>query len=135
MPGFALLLGFNLLGLALQRLGVPLPGNVIGLVLFVGCLFAGVVKLAWVEPAADLLLRHMLLFFAPVIVGAVAFAPQLRAEWAAVALGIVGSTLASMLATGLLATALVRPDADAATSISPTAAVADPPAAGPEGTR
>src|SRR4051812_26303962 len=109
MTGFAILLGFNLLGLLLQRLGVPLPGNVIGLVLFVASLFTGLVKLRWVEPAADLLLRNMLLFFAPVIVGAIAFAPAMRAEWPAVVLGIVGSTLVAMLVTGWLATAMVRP--------------------------
>jgi holin-like protein len=112
MPGLAILLGFNLLGLLVQAAGVPLPAGVIGLVLFVACLFAGVVKLRWVEPAADVLLRHMLLFFAPVIVGAIAFAPVLRAQWPAVLLGLVGGTLAVMLTTAFVARALVRTHAD-----------------------
>jgi len=110
MIGLAILLGFNLLGLLLQHVGVPLPANVIGLVLFTVCLFARIVKLEWVEPAADLLLRNMLLFFAPTIVGSIAFASQLRAEWAAAVLGIVGSTIASMIGTGLLARTLIRHD-------------------------
>lgn len=108
MIGFAILLAFNLAGLLLQHLGVPLPGNVIGLMLFVACLFAGVVKLSWVEPAADVLLRNMLLFFAPVIVGALAFVPQMRAEWPAVVLGICVSTLASILSAGLVARLMIR---------------------------
>jgi len=108
MFGFAILLGFNLLGILLQHAGVPLPGNVIGLVLFVGCLFAGVVKLRWVEPAADVLLRNMLLFFAPVIVGALAFVPQMRAEWPAVVLGICVSTVVSILAAGFVARLMIR---------------------------
>jgi len=110
MIGFAILLGFNLLGLLLQHVGVPLPANVIGLVLFTACLFARLIKLEWVEPAADLLLRNMLLFFAPTIVGSIAFASQLRTEWVAVTLGIVGSTIASMLGTGLIARTLIRHD-------------------------
>ena len=60
MRGLAILLLFNLVGLVLQKAaGVPLPGGVIGLILCTACLFAGIVKLEWVEPAAHLLLRHM----------------------------------------------------------------------------
>jgi holin-like protein len=113
MAGLAILLAFNLLGLALQKWArVPLPGNVIGLVLFTACLFAGVVKLEWVEGAAQFLLRHMLLFFAPVIVGVIAFEALLRREWLAVTVGLVGSWLAVLLATGWSATLLIRNDGE-----------------------
>jgi holin-like protein len=108
MPGLAILLFFNLLGLLLQRLGVPLPANVIGLVLFTTCLFAGVVKLKWVESTAQFLLRHMLLFFAPVVVGVIAFESMMRREWLAITVGLVGSFLVVMLVTGWTATALSR---------------------------
>lgn len=109
MRGMAILLGFNLLGAALQRgAGVPLPGAVIGLVLFAAALFIGVVKLEWVEAEANILLRHMLLFFAPVIVGVVAFADLLGREWAAIAVGLVGSWLAVIVVTGLVAKWLAK---------------------------
>ncbi|MGC4063342.1 MAG: CidA/LrgA family protein [Polyangiaceae bacterium] len=72
MPGLAILLAFNLLGLWLQHRGVPLPGECHRPeCLFVACLFARIIKLEWVEPTANILLRNMLLFFAPVIVGAI----------------------------------------------------------------
>lgn len=109
MRGFAILMGFNLLGLMLNKLaGVPAPGGVIGLALFAAALFSGAVKLEWVEESASFLLRHMLLFFAPIVVGTVVFTPLLRREWLAIAGGLVGSFLVVLLVTGWTATALIR---------------------------
>ena len=106
MRGIAILLSFNLLGAVLHTaLGVPLPGGVLGLMLFTACLFLKWIKLEWVEQTASLLLRHMLLFFAPVIVGVIQFGPQIRQEWAAISVSLIGSTLAVMLVTGWIATA------------------------------
>jgi holin-like protein len=108
MRGMAILLGFNLLGVVLQRAGVPMPGAVLGLVLFSLSLFLGAVKLEWVEAEAHVLLRHMLLFFAPVIVGVVAFGELLRKEWVAISVGLVGSWLVVIVVTGLAAKWLAR---------------------------
>lgn len=111
MRGTAILLGFNLIGLALSRWGhVPLPAGVIGLILFAACLFAKVIKLAWVEESAHFLLKHMLLFFAPVVVGSIVFTPLLRREWAAVTAGLVGSYLVVLLVTGWVAKLMVGHD-------------------------
>lgn len=111
MRGLAILLGFHLLGLILNSVGhVPLPGNVIGLILFTACLFLGIVKLEWVEQAAHFLLRHMLLFFAPVIVGVIALPPALRSQWPSMVTGVVGSLLIVLLITGWVAKALMRPE-------------------------
>ncbi|WP_317617263.1 CidA/LrgA family protein [Paenibacillus elgii] len=52
MRGFAILLGFYLLGTILQLgLKLPLPANVIGLILFTASLFLKWVKVEWVEEA------------------------------------------------------------------------------------
>jgi holin-like protein len=107
MKGLAILLAFNLLGVALHAIGVPLPGNVLGLILFTLCLFLGVVKLAWVEEAAELLLRHMLLFFAPVVVGVIVYRDRIAREWPAMTAGVIGSLLVTMLVTGWVATWLL----------------------------
>ncbi len=107
MRGLAILLGFNLAGMALQAAGVPLPGNVLGLILFAACLFAGVVKLRWVEEAAEFLLRHMLLFFAPVIVGVIVYRERIAREWPGMTAGMVGSLFVVMLVTGWVATWLM----------------------------
>ena len=107
MNGLAILLGFHLLGMFLHALGVPLPGNVVGLILFTLCLFLGLVKLQWVEEAAAFLLRHMLLFFAPVIVGIIVYRERFREEWPAMTVGLVGSLFIAMLVTGWVAMLLI----------------------------
>ena len=51
------------------RTGLPVPGNVIGMLLLLALLVSGVVKLSYVREGADLLVRHMLFLFIPVAVG------------------------------------------------------------------
>ena len=107
MRGLAILLGFNLLGALLQAAGVPLPGNVIGLILFTACLFLGIVKLEWVEESAHFLLRHMLLFFAPAVITAIPRFKQFGSDGKAIAGSLVGSLLVVLLVTGWIATWLI----------------------------
>lgn len=107
MRGLAILLFFNLLGMVLHSIAhVPLPDSVIGMILFSASLMLGIVKLEWVEQTSSILLRHMLLFFAPIIVGVIPFLPQIRQEWLAVTVSLVGSTITVMLVTGWVAMAL-----------------------------
>ncbi len=110
MRGLAILLGFNLLGALLQAARVPLPGNVIGLILFTACLFLGIVKLEWVEESAHFLLRHMLLFFAPAVIAAIPLFKQFAGDGTAIAGSLVGSLLVVLLVTGWVATWLIPPD-------------------------
>lgn len=49
--------------------GLPIPGNVIGVVLLFTLLATGVIKLKHVETAADFLLKHLVFFFVPIAVG------------------------------------------------------------------
>ena len=100
MTAFAIILGFDLLGLALQRVGFPLPANVTGLLLLAAALFAGVVKVEHVRPASDVLLRHLVLFFVPAIAAVVLFAGTLSHEWVAIGAGLIGSTLAATAVAG-----------------------------------
>lgn len=125
MLGLAILLAFQGLGLLIHQYGgVPLPGNVIGLMLLAAALFSGLVKLEWIERTASLLLRHMLLFFAPTIVGTIAFARLLGQEWLPLVAALVLSTAAVMLVTGKVAEALEpqpapQPEAGAGTGSEP----------------
>jgi len=108
MAGLAILLAFDFIGLVLHALGVPLPGNVLGLILLVICLFTGVVKLEWIEQVSLLLVRNMMLFFAPVIVGVILFKDRIAHEWLAIGAGIVGSLLVVLLVTGWSVELLLR---------------------------
>ncbi|WP_274366295.1 CidA/LrgA family protein [Paenibacillus thermotolerans] len=104
MRGLAILLGFQFLGTAIAEAArIPIPGNVLGLICFLIALFAGWVKVEWVEQTASLLLKHMMLFFAPLIVGTIVFFPMLVREWLPIALSLVAGTAVPILVTGLLA--------------------------------
>lgn len=108
MRGFAILSAFQFAGAAVHALGVSMPGAVVGLILFTASLFLGWVKVEWVESTSSLLLKHMLLFFVPMTVLTMRLAPMLRANWAALAVSILVSTLAVMLTTGLVADFLLH---------------------------
>jgi holin-like protein len=101
MLGLAILLAFHFAGLLIQKsLSLPIPANVIGLILFTACLFLKIIKLEWVEAPAQFLMRHMLLFFLPFVVGTIVYAPLLRQSLVSVVLGVVLSTLLTLVVTG-----------------------------------
>ncbi|MBO9610160.1 MAG: CidA/LrgA family protein [Paenibacillaceae bacterium] len=108
MRGMAILLGFNIAGVWIEKAGVPLPGNVIGLALFTAALFLRVVKVEWVESSAAWLLRHLLLFFAPIVVGTIAFLPLIGRNALPLLVSLVASTVVSLLVAGWVTTLLNR---------------------------
>ena len=100
--GFAVLTGFFLLGTSLHKLGVPIPGGVLGLMIFFLALQFGVVKLKWVERTAGFLLRHMVLLFVPLTVGLMELGPLLSRQALAITASLVVSLVSVILTTGLL---------------------------------
>lgn len=101
MRGMAILLGFHLLGTLLKMwLHIPLPSNVIGLILFTSALFLGWIKLSWVEAEAQFLLDHMMVFFAPFIVGTIVFWPMIKAHALSIVASLVVSSFVVLLVTG-----------------------------------
>ncbi|MEX2104039.1 MAG: CidA/LrgA family protein, partial [Bacilli bacterium] len=96
-----ILIAFQLLGIMLQStLNLPLPSNVVGLLLFIIALFLRIVRISWVEASAQILLKHMMLFFAPFIVGSMVIFPLFRSELVAVIAGLFLSTFAVLYVTG-----------------------------------
>ncbi len=111
MLGFAILLFFYLLGSLLQTVcDLPLPANVIGLVLFTVALFAKWVKLEWVEDASQFLVRHMLLLFAPIVVGTMAFFHVIGDQAFVILANLFLSTFGVLLVTGWTVKGLSRSD-------------------------
>lgn len=107
MRGFTIIFLFLFAGEVLHRLWIPLPGNVIGLILLTLSLFMGWIKLGWIEKEAELLNRTMLLFFAPVIVGIMPLFPKYASHLLPILITLVGSTLAIMLSTGWISASLL----------------------------
>ncbi|CAG7649631.1 hypothetical protein PAESOLCIP111_05912 [Paenibacillus solanacearum] len=101
MLGFAILLGFYFIGVVLHSgLHIPLPANVIGLLLFTMCLFLRIVKLEWVEEASQFLIKHMLLLFAPIVVGTMVFFGLIGQEALPILVSLFASTFGALLIAG-----------------------------------
>jgi holin-like protein len=98
-----LLLFYAAGALAHDYLHVPLPGNVIGMLLLLAALASRAVKVEWVEKAAAILLKHMMLFFAPLIVGTLAMTQLLAANWLPLVAVTVLSTVITLVATAAVA--------------------------------
>ena len=92
----------------LKRAGFPIPGNVIGMVLLTAALLAGAVKLEWVEPGADVLLSELGLFFVPPGVGVMLYFDLIAREWLPLLAGTLGSIVAVLWATAIVARLLEK---------------------------
>ncbi len=108
LRGLAVVVAIYLAGMGLHRLGVPIPGGVLGLLLFYAALLAGLLKLPWVERAAGLLLKHMTLLFVPLAVGLMDMGRLISKQAVAIVASLLVSFLAVLLTTGLLAKLLLR---------------------------
>ncbi len=49
--------------------GIPVPGNILGIVVLFTLLCCGVFRERWIDTGAPFLLRHMMFFFVPLTVG------------------------------------------------------------------
>lgn len=109
MLGLAILLLFNFIGYVLCKVGrIPLPANVLGLICLFLALQSGVVKLQLVEESAQWLLKHMMLFFAPIIVGVVVFFPLIASQCLPISVALVGGTIFVLVLTGTVVTKLTK---------------------------
>jgi holin-like protein len=104
-----------LIFLALGRLipwvtGLPIPGNVLGMVLLLAALATGLIPLALVERAADKLLNNLGLFFVPPGVGIMLHWGLIRREGLPILAALVLSTFAVLAITGLTARILAKPE-------------------------
>ncbi|MHB8875554.1 MAG: CidA/LrgA family protein [Myxococcaceae bacterium] len=93
---------------ASRWLHLPLPGNVVGVLVLLALLATGVVRLAWIERGADLLLASLSLFFVPAVVASVRLVPALRGSLGGIAVVMVATTALVMVLTGVIAERLAR---------------------------
>jgi len=107
--GLAIVVAIFLAGNWLHAHCVPIPGGVLGLLLFYGSMLTGVLKLRWVERAARLLLHHMVLLFVPLTVGLMDMGGVVSRQALAILASLLVSFLAVLLTTGLLARWLLHP--------------------------
>ena len=99
----ALLLSFQLAGLLLVTLfGLPVPGPVMGMVLFLFALMTVNGLLEKTLPVVNLLRPHFALLFVPAGVGIIEHVDRLQAEWLPITASIIGSSILAMVTTVLV---------------------------------
>ena len=80
--------------------GLPLPGNVVGLILLYLALSTGLVKLELIQEGADFLLRHLVFFFIPAAVDLMNWGGVFYQYGFRLALAIAGSTFLTFVVSG-----------------------------------
>lgn len=96
-----IVIGICFLGELLQRLlKLPIPGNVLGMIILFLCLCSGIIKLEMIKEFSDFLLDHLAFFFIPAGVGLLACMDVLSGKWLAF-LGVCFiTTIIIMIVTG-----------------------------------
>lgn len=110
LGGLLVILVCQLIGdLIVQATGLPVPGPVVGMLLFLVWLLVRKPAEDAVEVrAADGLIAYLPLFFVPAGIGIIAYVPQLLAECLPITLGLFLSWMVALLVTGAVATLFVR---------------------------
>ena len=88
--------------------GIPLPGNVLGVIVLFFLLLTGIIKESHISLAAEFLLRHLVFFFVPIAVGLMQWGSVFYDYGWVLAAAIVGSTALPLVIVGYLARALRR---------------------------
>jgi holin-like protein len=85
-----------------EATGLPLPGNLVGMLLLLALLRLKVVHLEQVQDAATLLLKHLNLFFVPLAVGLMAWGGLLGASGVGLGASLAGSAAICLAAAGVV---------------------------------
>lgn len=91
-----------------RAVGLPVPGNVFGIVVLFLLLLTGVIKEQHISAAANFLLKHMVFFFVPVAVGLMQWGGVFYEYGWILLVAIVISAILPLLTVGLLGRALRR---------------------------
>ena len=103
IKGIAILFIFLTVGEAISLISqLPIPGNVIGMLLLTMALHFKLVRLEDIRSVAEGLLKYLALFFVPPGVGLIVYFDLIKQEWLAIVLANVVSTVAVLLAVEIL---------------------------------
>jgi holin-like protein len=78
---------------------LPIPGSVLGMILLLISLSMGIVKLKYIEKAAEYLIKHLALFFVPYAVGLMTYGDLIKTSGWKLLVMIVGSTVIGLVVT------------------------------------
>jgi holin-like protein len=89
-------------------LHLPLPANIVGMLLLLTLIVLRIMPLKWVKAGGNWLLAEMLLFFVPAVVAVVNYGDLLKIEGWRIFLVIALSTLMVLAATALVVDRVYR---------------------------
>jgi len=87
---------------------IPIPGNILGMILLLVALMTGVIKLEQIEGICHFLLSHLAIFFIPASVGLLNVTGILEGTWYILLFIAVASTLIVMVTTSITVNFLRR---------------------------
>jgi holin-like protein len=91
-----------------EKMGLPIPGNVVGMVLLYALLALGIVKLSWFEAAGSFLIRHLAFFFVPITVGLMDAGSLFATHGVGIILTLAASAAIGVMLTGWISQLLLR---------------------------
>lgn len=87
---------------------LPVPGNVVGVIILFLLLVSGVIKVQHVELATDFLLKHLVFFFVPIAVGLMEWGGVFYDYGPTLLAAIVISAVLPLLAVGAVSQLLYK---------------------------
>lgn len=106
---FGVILVVCFLGDFLHRaLDLPIPGNVMGMLLLLFFLLTGIIKLHMIEDVSNFMLKNLSFFFVPAGVGLITCFSILQGKWTALTIISVVSTVIIAATTGITVQILMR---------------------------
>ena len=100
---YHLLFGIYLLGVLITDItGVPIPGNVIGMVILFLLLYLKVIKVEQISTISNFFLEHLAFFFIPAGVGLISSFSVIKNIWLQLLIVCFVTTAITMICTGLV---------------------------------
>ncbi|NBG87746.1 CidA/LrgA family protein [Isachenkonia alkalipeptolytica] len=104
-----IILGILFVGEVISRgTGMPVPGNVLGLLILLGLLWGKVIKIEMIEKSTSFFLGYLAFFFLPAAVGLLGIFHLIRSQWWQITLITIGTTILVMVVTGITVQFLIR---------------------------
>lgn len=85
-----------------EKLSIPLPANIVGMVILFAAMFTKIIPVHYVRRGSSLLLSEMLLFFIPAVVAIINYFDILEDEGIRILLVIILSTTLVLSATAYI---------------------------------
>ena len=96
--------------LVVYFIDIPVPGNILGMILIFVALKLKLIKLETVKPASDKLIQYLMLFFVPFGVGLLAYFDFIKAHWLVLVIVATLSTLVTLFITAFVQEKLEKND-------------------------